>query len=201
MIFMANCSLQSIMKLIYENRELMKERSMGLRLVVPLAAVLGCAVNPSWGCDGGPPITAAVSVQIAQADAAVRPADAPKVADASPQEESLEAKFEKRFPQKVRVGDLIGLPVLDDDDVTLGHVQQVVRNPQGRTKLIVSYSRWFGWFGRPVAVPIEAVAILARQIASVEMQPPEYAKAPTWMPGADQRLPDNDTIRIALTRR
>ena len=173
---------------------------MNSLVAIPLAAILGCAVGPSWGCDGAPPIMAA-SVQVAQAETAVRPADTPKVADASPQDESLEEKFEKRFPQKVRVGDLIGLPVLDDDDVTLGHVQEVVRDPQGKTKLIVSYSRWFGWFGRPVAVPIEAVAILARQIASVEMQPPEYAKAPTWMPGADQRLPDADTIRIALTRR
>ena len=110
-------------------------------------------------------------------------------------------RMNRRFPQPVRVGDLIGLPVLDDRSSTLGFVRQVVRTATGNIQLIVSYSRWFGWFGRPVAVPIEAVAILARQIASVEMQPPEYAKAPTWMPGADQRLPDNDTIRIALTRR
>jgi sporulation protein YlmC with PRC-barrel domain len=173
---------------------------MNLLVAFSLAAVLGCAAAPSWGSDGARPTTASF-VLVAQADTAVRPTDAPRVTDAAPQEESLEQKFEKRFPQKVRVGDLIGLPVLDDDDVTLGHVQEVVRDPQGKTKLIVSYSRWFGWFGRPVAVPIEAVAILARQIASLEMQPPEYAKAPTWMPGADQRLPNDDTIRIALTRR
>jgi hypothetical protein len=53
-----------------------------------------------------------------------------------------------------------GLPVLDENDSTLGFVQQVVRTPQGTVKLVVSYSRWFGWFGRPVAVPIEAVVIL-----------------------------------------
>jgi PRC-barrel domain len=119
----------------------------------------------------------------------------------TPQDESLEAKMARRFPQKARVGDLIGLPVLDDDDVTLGHVQQVVRSPEGKIKLIVSYSRWFGWFGRPVAVPIEAVAILAKQIASLEMQPDEYAKAATWTAGADRPLADSDIIRIALTRR
>jgi hypothetical protein len=107
----------------------------------------------------------------------------------------------RRFPQKVKVGDLIGLPVLDDGDVTLGHVQQVVRSPDGKIRLIVTYSRWFGWFGRPVAVPIEAVAILAKQIASLEMQPAEYGKAPTWMAGADRPLADSDIIRIALTRR
>jgi hypothetical protein len=116
-------------------------------------------------------------------------------------EDSLEARWARRFPQKVKVGHLVGLPMLDDDDVTLGHVQQIVRSPEGKIKLIVGYSRWFGWFGRPVAVPIEAVAILARQIASIEMPPAEYQKAPTWMAGADRPIPGDEIIRIAVTRR
>jgi hypothetical protein len=77
----------------------------------------------------------------------------------------------------------------------------VVRSPEGKIKLIVSYSPWFGWFGRPVAVPIEVVAILAKQIASVDMEPPEYAKAPTWTPGNDRPIPNDEIIRIAITRR
>lgn len=120
---------------------------------------------------------------------------------APPQDDSPEARMARRFPQKVKVGDLVGLPVLDDDDVTLGHVQQVVRSPEGKIRLIVTYSRWFGWFGRPVAVPVEAVAILARQIASLDMPPAGYAKAPTWTGGADRPLAASDIIRIALTRR
>ena len=105
------------------------------------------------------------------------------------------------FPQNVRVGFLIGLPVLDDNDVTLGYVKEVVRTPEGKIKLIVSYSPWFGWFGRPVAVPIEVVAILGSQIASLDMPPKDYAAAPTWAAGKDMPIPDNETIRIALTRR
>lgn len=135
-------------------------------------------------------------------DKPAAPGSAASAAPAPPlQEDSLEAKMARRFPQKARVGDLIGLPVLDDDDVTLGHVKQIVMSPDGKIRLIVGYSRWFGWFGRPVAVPIEAVAILAKQIASLEMQPAEYEKAPTWTAGADRPLADNDTVRIALTRR
>ena len=117
------------------------------------------------------------------------------------QDESPEAKMKRRFPQKARVGDLIGLPVLDGDDVTLGNVQKIVRTPDGKIRLIVSYSKWFGWFGRPVAVPIEVVAILGRQIASLDMEPDEYAKAPTWSQGQDRTLADNDIILIALARR
>ena len=109
---------------------------------------------------------------------------------------SLEAKMARRFPQKVKVGDLIGLPVEDDDDIALGHVQQVVRSPEDKIKLIVTYSRWFGWFGRPVAVPMEAVAILGKEIASLEMPPAEYKKAPTWVAGTDRPLPESEIIRI-----
>jgi hypothetical protein len=109
-------------------------------------------------------------------------------------------RMNRRFPQPVRVGDLIGLPVLDDRASTLGFVRQVVRTAQGKTVLIVSYSSWFGWFGRPIAVPIEVVGIEGRQLASLDMPRSEYAAAPTWQDMDVTVLPDDATIRIALVR-
>ena len=109
-------------------------------------------------------------------------------------------RMNRRFPQPVRVGDLIGLPVLDDRSSTLGVVRRVVRTAEGKIELIVSYSRWFGWFGRPVAVPIEVVGIEGRQIASLDMPRSEYAAAPTWQGQGATALPDDATIRIALAR-
>jgi hypothetical protein len=109
-------------------------------------------------------------------------------------------RMNKRFPQPVRVGFLVGLPVLDDSSSTLGYVRQVVRTPSGKIVLVVSYSRWFGWFGRPVAVPIEAVGIEGRQIASLDMPRNEYAAAPTWQGQDATVLPADATIRIALAR-
>jgi hypothetical protein len=155
----------------------------------------------------GAPLGAEAVVQglvIAQgaAPAAPKPVEtAPEKAQETAADNSPEAIMSRRFPQKVRVGDLIGLPMLDDNDVTLGRVEHVVRTPEGKIKLIVGYSKWFGWFGRPVAVPIEVVAILGRQIASLDMPPAEYAAAPTWTEGQDMPIPDSDTIRIAITRR
>jgi hypothetical protein len=111
-------------------------------------------------------------------------------------------RMNRRFPQAVLVGDLIGLPVLDDRASTLGHVVSVVRTPAGKIMLIVAYSRWFGffgWFVRPVAVPIEAVGIEGRQVASLDMARGEYAVAPTWNGGAIP-LAGDATIRIALAR-
>ena len=40
--------------------------------------------------------------------------------------------MQRRYPQPVKVGDLIGLRVLDDKDRTLGRVQTVVRTSSGK---------------------------------------------------------------------
>jgi hypothetical protein len=112
-------------------------------------------------------------------------------------------RMSRRFPQPVRVGDLMGLPVLDDSASTLGYVEKVVRSTAGQTELVISYSKWFGWFGwftRPVAVPIEAIVIEGKQIVSLDMPPSEYATAPTWQGQDATVLPNDDTIRIALAR-
>ena len=110
-------------------------------------------------------------------------------------------RMQKRFPQPVRVGDLVGLPVLDDDSRTLGHVRQVVRTPQGKIKLIVAYGGFLGFGTRLVAVPIEVVGIFGRQLASLDMPRHEYASAPAWHDTDDTAVPNDDSIRVALARR
>ena len=130
--------------------------------------------------------------------------------DAQADTQTPEQKMAARFPQPVKVGDLIGLPVLDGQDRTLGYVEKVVRTPAGKIQLIVPYSSWFGWaksagpfsgWRRPVAVPIEVVAILARQINAVDMDRPEFDKASTWVSGDSAAIAPNEVIRIALGRR
>jgi hypothetical protein len=113
----------------------------------------------------------------------------------------MDERMRRRFPQPVRVGDLIGLRVLDDDDRTIGFIRQVVRTPQNKIALIVAYDGWFGFGSRLVAVPIEVVGILGRQVASLDMPPAEYAAAPTWHDASAHVLGPDDTIRIALARR
>jgi hypothetical protein len=112
-------------------------------------------------------------------------------------------RMSRRFPQPVRVGDLVGLPVLNDSASTLGYVQQVVRTSAGKTELIVAYNKWFGWFGwltRPVAVPLEAVGIAGRQLVSLDMPSSEYDTAPTWQSGSATALSADATIQIALAK-
>jgi hypothetical protein len=115
----------------------------------------------------------------------------------------LVERMQRRFPQPVRVGDLIGLPLLDGNASTLGYVREVVRTAAGKVELIVAYNKWFGWFGwftRPVAVPIEVVGIEGQQLASLDMPDSAYATAPTWQNQAATAMPGDATIRIALAR-
>jgi hypothetical protein len=112
-----------------------------------------------------------------------------------------EERMNRRFPQPVRVGDLMSLRVLDDQDVTIGFVRRVVRTPQGKILLLVSQGGWLGWGERLVAAPIEVMAIFGRQLASLDMEPKEYASASTWAESDGTPIPDDEIIRIALTRR
>jgi hypothetical protein len=114
----------------------------------------------------------------------------------SPEETML-----RRFPQPVKVADLIGLPVLDFDDSTIGRIERVVRTPAGKIQLIVPYGGWFGWGDRPVAVPIETVAILGRQLNALEFTREDFAKANAWSPAEGQPIDGAETIRIGISRR
>lgn len=112
-----------------------------------------------------------------------------------------EEKMQRRYPQPVKVGDLIGRPVLDDDDRTLGRIKMVVRTDSGKIQLIVPYGGFLGWRQRLVAVPIEVVAIAGRQLAALDMDRTAFDKAPAWNDAGSQPIPVSETIRIGLYKR
>jgi hypothetical protein len=112
----------------------------------------------------------------------------------------MNERYLKRFPQPVRVGDLIGLPVLDLNSSTIGLVREIVRTAAGQIEFIINYSRWWGWFWRPVAVPLEKLGIEGRHLMSLDMSPSDYAAAPTWHNTGAAPLSADATVRVALSR-
>jgi hypothetical protein len=135
----------------------------------------------------------------AAADKATADKDDDNDNDAEP---SPEDKMEARFPQPVRVGFLIGLPLLDGGDNTIGYIRDVVRTADGKIQLIVGVGGWFGYFAkRDVAVPLETVAILARQVDVLDRSREQVESAPTWDPSKGTPVDRNETIRIAIARR
>lgn len=134
-------------------------------------------------------------------------ATAPQDSGARPENQNLtpEQKFERRYPQPVKVGNLIGLPMLDERDNTYGYIREVARTADGKIILVVPYRDWLGWapvdWGRKtVAVPIETVAILARQVAALDFSRDDFAAAPAYT-GQGSALAAGETIRIAVYRR
>lgn len=134
-------------------------------------------------------------------------ATAPQDSSARPENQNLtpEQRMQRRYPQPVRVGFLIGLPVLDEQDRTYGYIREVVRTTEDKIALVVPFRNWLGWapvdWGRkPVAVPIETVAILARQVAALDFPRESFVAAPAYAGGATA-LPADETIRIAIYRR
>jgi sporulation protein YlmC with PRC-barrel domain len=119
----------------------------------------------------------------------------------APEEQTPEQRMNARFPQKVRVGDLIGIPIQDDDDRVLGYVTDVVLEPNGRIVLVMPEGGWLWRSGRPVPIPIETVAILGRHIDLLDIAREDVAKLPTWEKGQGSPIDRNETIRIALGRR
>ena len=110
-------------------------------------------------------------------------------------------KMNRRFPQNVRVGDLIGLPMLDYDDRTMGRVTGVVRTADGKIELISTCCGYFDWSRHEVAVPIETVAILARQIDVLDITREDFFKLASWNSGEATPLGADEMIRIAIGRR
>jgi hypothetical protein len=129
----------------------------------------------------------------------------PSAQPAKEEQLSPEETMRRRWPHPARVRDLIGLPLLDWRDNTLGYVQRVVRTRDGKIQFIVRYGGWFGWIGwwqRPIAVPIEVVALLGPHITLVDIGPEDLRDAPTWQPSdGSTEIAGDDVIRVALTRR
>lgn len=123
-------------------------------------------------------------------------------ASATPDDLTPEERMARRFPQPVRVGFLVGLPVLDEDSSVIGRVRAVVRTPEGKIRLVVPYGGLFGLGARLVAVPVEVVTMLGQFVAASDMPRAEFAVAPTWsdMRG-DTPLTPEETIRVGLSRR
>jgi hypothetical protein len=125
-------------------------------------------------------------------------------ADAAAKNLTPEQRYNRRYPQAVRVGYLVGLPMLDEQGSTLGYVREVVRTADGKIVLVVPYRAWFGWasgdWGRKVvAVPLEAVAIIGRQVKAIDFSREDFASAPVYSSSANA-LPSDETIRIAVAR-
>jgi hypothetical protein len=126
----------------------------------------------------------------------------PPVATPDSPRAALAAREAKRYPQPVQVGVLIGRDVLQplEAQPILGTVDAVVRRPDGGLDMIVSFGGVLGIGSRPIAVPIEAIALLGQYVAIMDFTPDQLGAFPTDDGSAATRLPADAVIKMGLTK-
>jgi len=115
---------------------------------------------------------------------------------------SLAESTAMRFPQPVRVGDLVGRAVLrpvESQDV-LGRVRRVVRDQNGRIMVVVEFGGFLGFGGRPIAVPVDAMVLLGQDMEIVAFTPEQLRQFPTFSPTGTTDVPADTIIKVGLAK-
>ena len=115
---------------------------------------------------------------------------------------SLAQSAAMRFPQPVRVGDLLGRDVLrpvESQDV-LGHVREVVRDSQGQILVVIDFGGFFGFRSRPIAVPVDAMVLLGQDMEVVAFTPNQLGHFPVFLSSGTTRFPDDAVIKVGLAK-
>ncbi|HEY4404187.1 MAG TPA: hypothetical protein VGN55_05985 [Xanthobacteraceae bacterium] len=96
----------------------------------------------------------------------------------------------------VHVGEVVNLPIVDENKLVMGRVRAVVRNGDGKIELLLPLGGLFGFGERLVPIPIESVALTGAQVMVVDMPPHRFQKTPTWYGSNSEPLAATETIPI-----
>jgi hypothetical protein len=115
---------------------------------------------------------------------------------------SLTESTAMRFPQPVRVGDLLGREVLrpvESQDI-LGRVRRLVRDRGGQIMVVVDFGGLLGFGARPIAVPVDAMVLLGRDMEIVAFTPDQLRQFPTFSPSGTTDVADETIIKVGLAK-
>jgi len=125
------------------------------------------------------------------------------VPDKNSEQLSPAAKAERRFPQPVRAGDLVGRQVLEPSNHkgVIGRVVGVARTRQGAVQIVVRYGGLLGYGARTIAVPVEATALLGQSVQVVDLDPTQLKALPDWTASAGDGVAPDERIRVGVNRK
>lgn len=105
----------------------------------------------------------------------------------------------KRFPQPVRVGDLLQRTVLEpvESRRILGHVDQVIRFDDGKEAIVMRFGGFLGFGTHQIAVPLAAMVLLGSELEVLDFTPQQLAKFPVYA-GAGTVLDAAQIIHMGL---
>lgn len=125
----------------------------------------------------------------------------------------MRTRADRRFPQPVRVGSLVGRELLGPYEwqPVLGRVSGVVRRGDGSVDVIVRLDGWLGlnwlgldwipWWGfasREVSVPADAVALLGEYVGLIGLTTERLRALPDHVRGSSTDVAPDETIPVGL---
>ena len=119
-----------------------------------------------------------------------------------PEGMSLAQSSAMRFPQPVRVGDLLHRTVLQpvESQTVLGQVAQVVRADDATIEVVVAYGGFLGIGRRMIAVPLDATALLGADMEIVAYTPQELRHLPTFTGAGTTPVPSDTIVKVGLAK-
>jgi len=115
---------------------------------------------------------------------------------------TLAASTAMRFPQPVSVGDLLHRDVIEpvESQNLLGTVRQVVRGHDGTLAVVIDYGGFLGFATRPIAVPIDAMVLLGKDMEVVAYTPKQLKGFPTFSDDGTTPVPPDTIIKVGLAK-
>jgi hypothetical protein len=115
---------------------------------------------------------------------------------------SLARSTAMRFPQPVRVGDLLNRDVLRpvESQQILGHIRTVVRATDGTVEIVVNFGGVLGFGARPIAVPVDAMVLVGQDMEIVAFTPKQLADFPTFTASGTTPVPEDTIIKVGLAK-
>ena len=115
---------------------------------------------------------------------------------------SLAESAAMRFPQPVRVGDLLGRevlrPVVSQD--VLGRVSRLVRDGNGQIMFVVDFGGFLGFGTRPIAVPVDAMVLVGQDLEIVAFTLEQLRQFPTFTPSGTTDVANDTIIKVGLAK-
>jgi hypothetical protein len=76
----------------------------------------------------------------------------------------------------------------------------VVRQADGTVGIVMNYGGFWGYFGRQIAVPVNAMVLVGQTMEVVDYEPSQLDKLPNFNPTGTTSLKPDSVIRVGLER-
>jgi hypothetical protein len=118
--------------------------------------------------------------------------------EAAPPGVELSTFAAKRFPQPVRVGELIHRTVLEpvESRRILGHVEQVIRL-DGGPAIVMTFGGFLGLGAHRIAVPLDAMVLVGAELEVLDFTPQQLEQFPIYS-GSGSVLGSDEIIHMGL---